>query len=87
MSSSIERERVIEEIRRLPENRLDEIYSLLHFFRIGLETSRDKIKPIMQFAGAWSEMSEDTFADFMRSITTRRQEASAGRRIRETNID
>jgi hypothetical protein len=87
MSLSVKREKIIDEIKRIPENRLSEVYSLLHYFRLGIETSRDRIKPVMQFAGAWSDMPEDVFADFMQSIITRRQEAFAGRRIRETNSD
>lgn len=87
MAHSLEREKIMDEVKRIPENRLAEIYSLLHYFRIGIEQSRETLKPIMQFAGAWSGMPEEIFSDFMSSITTRRHEAFAGRRVRETNAD
>lgn len=87
MNLSIEREKIIDEIKRIPDSRLYEIYSLLHYFRMGIESTRKQSKPIMQFAGVWSDMPDDVFADFMTSITTRRREALTGRRRRETDID
>lgn len=87
MNLSIEREKIIDEIKKIPESRLYEIYSLLHYFRVGIESAREQSKSVMQFAGAWSDMSDDVFADFMDSVATRRREAFSGRRFRETNSD
>jgi hypothetical protein len=79
-------EKVMEEIRRIPENRLLEIYDLIHFFRIELETDRKDAKKIMRFAGCWQEMTDREFREFSTEISDRRQKAFSGRN-RETLFD
>ncbi|MGD1906076.1 MAG: hypothetical protein ACFB0C_08800 [Leptolyngbyaceae cyanobacterium] len=34
----MELSRVIDEIKRIPQDRLSEVYSFIHFFRLGLES-------------------------------------------------
>jgi hypothetical protein len=41
MTISVERAKLLEEIDLIPEDRLDAIYHLLHYFRLGLEASRE----------------------------------------------
>jgi hypothetical protein len=87
MKSSIDREQVIEQIKRIPENRLPEVYSLLRPYTMGSETPKSRTKSIMQYAGAWSDMPEEVFTDFMHGITTRRRQAFAGRRFDGTSVN
>lgn len=59
----------------IPEDKLSDIYSLLHYFRLGLEASEKVIKPVMQFAGCWQDMPDEEFAAFTQEIAERRQRA------------
>lgn len=81
------RGKVIEEIGQIPEVRLPEVYTLLHFFRLGVETTHHAPQDIMQFAGRWQDMPDEDFQEFLREIQERRQCAFSGRMARETCID
>ena len=57
---TIAREQLYDEIKMIPENRLSELYQVLHYFRVGLETKKaTPKKSILKFAGAWKDMPED----------------------------
>lgn len=83
------RNKVLKEINLLPEEKLKEIYNLIHFFRLGLQKgkSKSKNKSIMNFAGIWQEMSEKDFNDFSHEVEMRRKSAFITRRDLETSID
>jgi hypothetical protein len=87
MSVSVERAQVYQEIDRIPEERLPEIYHLLHYFRLGLEKAEQSEPSVMRFAGAWQDMPDETFAAFMRETTERRQRAFSRRPSREAGTD
>jgi len=87
VSTSMERSKVYEEINRIPEDRLPEIYNLLHSFRLNLETAKEGKAAVMRFAGSWQDMPDETFAAFVREIVGRRQRAFSRRRVRETGTD
>ena len=42
MSKSNTRDKVLEEIHLIPENKLAEVYDFLHYFRLGAQGSRRK---------------------------------------------
>ncbi len=86
MGESVIRDKVIEEIKLIPEHKLLEVYDFIHYFRIGLQKSKVNIDQIMQFAGCWKDMSEDAFNDFLEEISKRRSQAFAGRRDGEASI-
>ncbi len=86
MSVSIERERILDEIQRIPEDKLVEVYAILHYFRVGIEASRTK-GSVMRYAGSWDNMPEETFAKFMQGTSARRQQAFMGRRSHEAGVD
>ena len=86
MGESIIRDKVMEEIKLIPEHKLSEGYDFIHYFRIGLQKSKVNINQIMQFAGCWKDMSEDLFNDFLEEISKRRSQAFAGRRDGEASI-
>ena len=58
------REQILSEINRLPKEKLSEIYSFIHNFRLNEEeeekNSKDKSN-VMSFAGAWKEMDNKIF--------------------------
>lgn len=85
----MELSKVIDEIKRIPPHRLPEVYSFIHFFRLGLESESagDQAKDIMQFAGCWQDIPSEQFDEFMTDVRTRRQQASSGRLNRETLLD
>lgn len=86
MSVSALRSKVIEEVQRVPEEKLGEIYEFIHFFRLGVETVKNTPEDIMQFAGCWQDMTDEDFEDFLADITERRYQAFSGRTPRETVI-
>ena len=81
MGHSITRDKVIDEIKLIPEQRLDELYDFVHFFRLGLQEPHGRIKDdIMAFAGSWADLPEEIFQDITREIGERRTRAFSGRR-------
>lgn len=83
MESSTLKSKVLEEINLVPEDRLRQVYDFVHYFRLGLETSRSNGKQIMDFAGCWRDMPDEMFTDFLEEITQRRQQAFSRRRSSE----
>ncbi|WP_017654562.1 hypothetical protein [Fortiea contorta] len=75
MESSNIRTKLLKEINLIPEEKLEEVYNFIYYFRVGVEASKGTPERIMQFAGCWDDMSDETFADFNQEITTRRQQA------------
>jgi nicotinamide mononucleotide adenylyltransferase len=81
----IDRNQIIEEINLIPEDKRKELYNLIHQFRISLERcaprwrsqSHDNVDKIMQFAGNWSDLSEEEFSNFSEEIEQRRQAYSS----------
>ncbi len=86
MKPSKLRIKLISEINLIPEDKLEELYNFIHYFRVGVEASQGTSEQIIQFAGCWDDMSDETFADFNEEIITRRQQAFLGRRSDETSL-
>ena len=80
-------ERVFQEIRLIPENKLDDVYAILHYFRLGLEAAQSKPTSVMQYAGCWQDMPAEVFAEFTREVVNRRKQAFSGRRASEARAD
>ena len=85
MGKSVIRDKVIEELKLIPEYKLSEIYDFIHYFRIGLQESKGNIDKIMEFAGCWKEMSENLFNEFLEEIRQRRNLAFSRRRNDEAS--
>ncbi len=86
MNASVLRVKMIEEINRFPEERLPELYDIIYFFRVGVETVKRDPGDIMQFAGCWQDMPDEEFDVFLAEIVERRQQAFTRREQRETLI-
>ena len=87
MRVSTMREKIFDEIAKIPDEKVHEIFDLLHHFRLGLKVKTSNPQKILQLAGSWKDMSEDDFEDFVNDVTTRRKNAFIFRRSRETSVD
>ncbi len=79
--------KVQKEIDLMPEDRLDELYSLLHYFRLGVESSSSDSQQIMQFAGSWRDMPNKDFDEFLEEIAGRRRQAFSRRQSDKAGAD
>ncbi len=86
METSNLRTKLLSEINLIPEDKLEELYNFIHYFRVGVEASKGTPEKIMQFAGSWNDMSDETFADLNQEIIARRQQAFSRRRSDETSL-
>lgn len=86
MTTSELRNKLRDEIRDLPDSRLQEVFDIIHFFRLGLEREPPTtVSDVMRFAGAWEDMED---ADgFEAELRERRHAAFASRRRDETGAD
>jgi hypothetical protein len=87
MNSPAEKTKIFEEIDLIPEDKLSEIYDLLHHFRLGLEAAKNRDKSVMQFAGSWQDMPDEVFTAFAQDIAKRRKRAFSRRRSSESGTD
>lgn len=81
------REKLIDEIAKIPDEKVPEIFDFLYYFRLGLSAKNPNPKKILQLAGKWQDMSETDFEEFLSNIQSRRKNAFISRRNRETGID
>jgi hypothetical protein len=49
------RTKVITEINLIPEDKLEELYNFIHYWRLNGESSPGSLEQTMQFAGCWNE--------------------------------
>jgi len=80
MKATISKEKIFQEIKLIPEEKLADVYALLHHFRLSLKVSQTKLRPVMHYAGIWQDMPADIFAEFTVGVSVRRQQAFSGRR-------
>lgn len=80
------RAKVVEEIQSIPEDKLTQLLQLIHAFRIKSEPASLPHNSIMNFAGCWNDLPEDTYTEFIDDISLRRQQAFSQRQNRETSL-
>lgn len=80
------REKVLEEIKSIPEEKLPEIFDFIHSFRLNTQLSIAKSDQAMSFAGCWQDMPDEVYDEFITEISQRRQAAFSRRRNREAGI-
>jgi len=86
MNISDLRTKVFEEIQTVPDDRLIELLEVIHSFRLRSEPTNAPIQPIMQFAGCWNDLPNETYTEFLDDISPRRQQAFQQRQNRETRL-
>mgnify|MGYP000849747013 CR=1 FL=1 len=80
------RDAILKELELLPEEKLPEIYDLIHYFRLGLQ--REPMEnPTLHLAGAWSDLPDADFEGFVEDVRNRRNRAFAERPSRDSNAD
>ena len=72
----ISQNQITEEINLIPEENRQELYEIIHSFRVSLQSENSKANEIMKFAGSWLDMPEEDFNDFCEEIEQRRQASS-----------
>ena len=87
MEVSTMREKLFDEIAKIPDEKVPEIFDFLYYFRLGLGIKLSNPQKILKLAGSWKDMSEDDFDDFLNDVTTRRKNAFISRRNREASVD
>ena len=80
MNISIQREKVLEEVSRIPDAELGNVFQLLRNYRMKATEKEVGDSSIMQFAGSWSDMSESDFNGLTSEMTIRRERAFQRRR-------
>jgi len=53
----------LEEVQQIPDAKLAQLYEMIHGFRLSSETNNHNAA-IIQFAGCWSEMSDEAYGNF-----------------------
>jgi len=75
MSQNI-KEKIIKEVEKIPEDKIAELYDVIHFFRIGVESQKKVIKDskqaILNFFGIWRDISPEE-ATVLDEIQSRRE--------------
>jgi hypothetical protein len=87
MNTSELRTKLLAEIQRVPDDKLGELYNLIHAFQQQSEGNPNTPQTLMQFAGCWSDFSDEIYNDFLDDIAHRRQQAFSQRQHRETSLD
>lgn len=88
MNSLQIKDKVLQEIDLLPDDKLSDVYNFIHFFRLGIEKSQDiGAQSILKFADSWQEMSDEVFEEFVVEIKERRNQAFTRRREHEGSAD
>ena len=57
---------IINEIKRVPVYRLDEIYHFVHSMNQEAKDKEARVKEIMSFAGSLSDMSKKDYNEYLR---------------------
>jgi hypothetical protein len=84
MTSLQIKDKVLQEIDLIPDDKLPDVYNFIHYFRLGLEKAGlSDTKSNLAFAGSWQDMSDEMFNDFTAEIKERRHQAFTRRRGHE----
>jgi len=80
------KQKVVNELDQIPQEKLPEIYDLIHHYRLGLEQrgGQGQRTQILALAGSWRDMSEEHFTTFLQEIRDRRSRAFRRRRDDES---
>lgn len=79
MTLSVTKDKLINEISLLPEDKLGEVYNFIHYFRLGTEKTKKNDNNILSFSGSWKDMGDNKFDDYLSGISERRNKAFSSR--------
>lgn len=78
----VTRDKLINEINLLPEDKLTEVYNFIHYFRLGTEKTKQNKDNILSFSGAWENMNDEYLSD----ISERRSNTFSSRFKRNATL-
>ena len=81
MNTSQLKEKVLEEVQRVPEDRLEALYHLILHFRLSEEETKANANSVMSYAECWNDLPDELVHDFLEDTAQRRQQAFSRRRI------
>ena len=55
---------ILKELKNVPVDRLEDLYSIIHSFRTNTKKSDKRSKTILSFAGSFGDMTEADYDDF-----------------------
>ena len=55
---------ILKELKNVPVDRLEDLYSIIHSLRTNTKKSDKKSKRILSFAGSFSDMTDTDYNDF-----------------------
>lgn len=64
---------ILREIKDVPVNRLEELYQFVHSLTPTVKQTENRRKKILSFGGAFSDMSESDYSDFVEQTTHSRK--------------
>jgi len=56
---------IIKELKNIPVDKLEDIYSMIHSFRTDVKNTGAKTQDILSYAGAFEDMSKSDYDDFL----------------------
>ena len=65
---------ILKELKNVPVERLEDLYSIIHSLRANTKKSDKKSKKILAFAGSFSDMSEEDYSEFLQQTKSARNE-------------
>ena len=80
MKSTLARNKLLKEIAKIPDDKVADIYRLIHYFRLGIQSQKGNPEKILKLSGSWKDMSENDFNDFLNEVKDRRKTAFLSRR-------
>ena len=63
---------ILKELKNVPVDRLEDLYSIIHSLRANTKKSDKTRKKILSFAGSFSDMSENDYNDFLQQTKNAR---------------
>ena len=87
MNIATTRDRLLDEISKIPDEKVADIYNFIHDFRLGLQVREVNPNKILKLAGSWKDMPEEDFNEFLEDVVTRRKNAFSLRKNRETSTN
>jgi len=77
MSHPVTKEEIVQELDRIPDDKLEELFQVVQSF--GVEPTVKETPELEAFAGSWKDWSEPEFLGFLEEVTHRRSQAFSKR--------
>lgn len=65
---------ILKELKHVPVDRLEDLYSIIHSLRANAKKSDKAAKKILSFAGAFGDMSENDYQEFLKETRQTRND-------------